>query len=70
MARHPRCIVSYLCSMLVSDRDHYPMSLFVLLCCACNNKQPTWTTHASVSMVICPGKFGCAKTADDISERF
>lgn len=70
MTRQLCYVISYLRSVLVNDRNQYPMGLAVLLRCACDNTHSIWTSHASVSRVMCPVEFGSVRTDSDMSASY
>lgn len=67
IARHSRCVASYKCPVLVSDRDQYPIGFVVLSDYFCKKTQPTYTMNASVSRVRCPPKYGGTSTEGVVS---
>lgn len=70
MVGYSRSVISYLRSWSVSDRVQYPLGFVVLSRCTCDNSNPAWKSHASVSSMICPVEFGSARNGGDVSTSF
>lgn len=70
MDRHSRCIVSYCCSVSVSDVDQERTGFGVSSGCFSIKYQHICRLHTSGSSVVCPPEYGIASIGRDISSFF
>lgn len=69
IVRHSRCVVSYFCSVLLSNRDQSTIDFGVFFGWLYSRTQSTWTLPASVSMISVRGLpvYGSADTGGVMS---